>query len=247
METSSLTLRVFDGTGQVFPAGTQILVTITDGNQKQIVRQTFNAGQISLKGLPFYDNFGDNYSVIAYVEGHKQAGYAPIKLSPTAPANVDLMLIPNHPIFNFAGLTWKIAKQKMPFLAPMAGQSETDAQDRFSQLMESNGSKSLACMMNLVTAMQGIDLEGRSPASFIKQVRWDYKFRLKIDFSHTAILHSSTPFVRQLLKENSMQSMVVVSCILEHRSVGSRTPSLKLMCSSLSILIQSTVCRQMVG
>jgi hypothetical protein len=176
METSSLALRVFDGTGQLFPAGTQILVTITDGNQKQIVRQPFNAGQIALKGLPFYDNFGDNYSVIAYVEDHKQAGYAPVKLSPTAPANVDLMLIPNHPVFNFAGLTWEMAKQKMPFLAPMAGQSETDAQDRFSQLMESNDSKSLASMMNLVTSMQGIDLDGRSPASFIKQVRWDYKF-----------------------------------------------------------------------
>jgi hypothetical protein len=176
METSSLTLRVYDSTGKIFPAGTQILVTVTDGNQKQIVHQTFNAGQIALKGLPFYDNWGDNYAVIAYVDGCKQAGYAPVKLSPTEPVTVDLMLIPDPPIFNFAGLTWEIAKQKLQFLAPLVGQSETDAQDRFSQLMESNGSKSLACMMNLITAMQHIDLAGRSPASFIRQVRWDYKF-----------------------------------------------------------------------
>src|ERR1019366_2572327 len=157
METSSLTLRVFDGTGQIFPAGTDILVTITDGNQKQIVRQTFNAGQIALKGLPFYDNWGDNYAVIAYVDGCKQAGYAPVKLSPKDSATVDLMLIPEQPIFNFAGLTWETAKQKMPFLAPQVGQSETDAQDRFSQLMESNGSKSKGCLVDLVTAMPCVD------------------------------------------------------------------------------------------
>ena len=31
-------------------------------------------------------------------------------------------------------------------------------------------------MMNLVAAMEGITLSGRSPVSFMKQVRWDYKF-----------------------------------------------------------------------
>ena len=176
MATSILTLRILDATGQLFPAGTQVLVTVTDGNQKQIVRQTFTAGQITLKSLPFYDNSSDNYAVIAYVDAYKQAGYARVKLSPTAPVTVDLMLIPKQPIFNFAGLTWDAAKRKMPFLAPQPGQSETEAQERFSELMESNGSKPLACMMNLVTAMESIDLGGRSPASFIKQIRWDYKF-----------------------------------------------------------------------
>lgn len=176
MATSILTLRIFDGTGQTFPAGTQVLVTVTDGNQKQIIRQTFTAAEITLRGLPFYDNFGDNYAVIAYVAGYKQAGYAPVKLSPSTLETVDLMLIPSQPVVNFAGLTWNLVKQKMPFLAPQAGQSEADAQERFSQLIETDGSKPLACMMNLITAMGGIDLGGRSPASFIKLVRWDYKF-----------------------------------------------------------------------
>jgi len=238
METSSLTLRVYDSTGKIFPAGTQILVTVTDGNQKQIVHQTFNAGQIALKGLPFYDNWGDNYAVIAYVDGCKQAGYAPVKLSPTEPVTVDLMLIPDPPIFNFAGLTWEIAKQKLQFLAPLVGQSETDAQDRFSQLMESNGSKSLACMMNLITAMQHIDLAGRSPASFIRQVRWDYKFPAQDRFfayCDSALIDA----VRVAAAKGQFDAEH--GCGLMHP--GSRTPSRKPMCSSLSILIQSTVCR----
>lgn len=176
MATSNVTVRIFDGTGELFPQGTQILLTITDGNQKQILRQYFNAGEIRLQGLPFYDNFGDNYAVIAFVEGHRQAGYAPVKLSPNQDATVDLMLIPNAPVFNYAGLSWDVAKAKLPFLAALPGQSDADAQERFSQLIETNGSKSLACMLNLVTAMEAIDLDGRSPVSFIRQIRWDYKF-----------------------------------------------------------------------
>jgi len=176
MATSSMLVRVFDGTGQIFPAGTDVLLTVTDGNQKQIVRQDFTAGQIEVRNLPFYDNFGDNYAVIAYVDGYKQAGFAPVTLSPAATATVDLMLIPNEPVFNFAGLTWEAAQVKMPFLAALPGQSDDDARDRFSQMMETNGSKSLACMLNLVTAMEAIDLDGRSPVSFLRQVRWDYNF-----------------------------------------------------------------------
>lgn len=176
MDTSTLVVRLFDGTGQLFPAGTQTLLTATDGNQKQIVREYFNAGQVELDGLPFYDNLGDDYAVIGFVQGYQQAGYSPVKLSPQAPVTVDLMLIPQNPVFNFAGLTWDLAKQRMPFLAAAPGESDQDAQDRFSQLMETNGSKSLACMLNLVTAMDAIDLDGRSPVSFLRQVRWDDKY-----------------------------------------------------------------------
>lgn len=176
MATSTVIVRLFDGTAQVFPAGTNVLLTLTDGNQKQILRQNFNAGQIQVNDLPFYDNLGDNYAVIGFVPGCQQAGYAPVPLSPQAPVTVDLMLAPENPVFNFADLTWDLAQQKMPFLAAAPGESDQDAQDRFSQMMETDSSKPLACMMNLVTAMNAIDLDGRSPASYIRQVRWDYKF-----------------------------------------------------------------------
>ncbi|MBS1815037.1 MAG: hypothetical protein JSS87_09210 [Acidobacteria bacterium] len=176
MSTSSLVVRVFDGTGQIFPAGTQLLLTVIDGNQKQIIRQEFTSGQIRVQGLPFYNNFGDNYAVIAFVEGFRQAGYAPVKLSPAEEVTVDLMLIPKDPVFNYAGFSWEAAKARLSFLAPLPGQSEEDAKQRFSQMWETNGSKSLACMLNLVTAMDAIDLGGRSPVSYIRQIRWDHKF-----------------------------------------------------------------------
>ena len=176
MPTSTLIVRLFDGTRQIFPADTDVLLTITDGNLKEIVRDDFSGGQITAPPLPFYDNTGDNYSVLAYVKGYQQAGYTPVRLSPAKPVTVDLMLIPDDPMFNFGGLTWEAAKQKMPFLAAGEGESDADAEERFLELLEKNQSKSLACMMNLVAAMRGIDLGGKTPVDFILQVRWDDKF-----------------------------------------------------------------------
>ena len=39
MPTSELIIRLFDGTGQLFPVDTQVLLTVRDGNQKDIVPQ----------------------------------------------------------------------------------------------------------------------------------------------------------------------------------------------------------------
>jgi hypothetical protein len=113
--------------------------------------------------------------VVKKVNATEPAGYYPVKLNPNAPVSLDLLLIPNDPVFNYAGLTWDMAKTKMPFLAPQSGESDADAQSRFDGLLETNGSKSLACMLNLVTAMESINLAGHSPVEFIRQVRWDYK------------------------------------------------------------------------
>jgi hypothetical protein len=63
---------------------------------------------------------------------------------------------------DFAGLTWAEAKQKLPFLAADSDGSDASAQTRFETLLE-DAPKSLACMLNTVTAMKSIDLGGKSP------------------------------------------------------------------------------------
>ena len=96
--SSKLSVNVFDSTGELFANGTAILLTVIDGNQTQILRRTFTSSQIQVGGLPFYNNYGDAYAVIAFVEGYRQAGYAPVRLSPSAEVSLDLMLIPNRPV-----------------------------------------------------------------------------------------------------------------------------------------------------
>ena len=102
LTTSTVTINVYDGTRQPFAVGKNILYTIIDGNQKQWVRKEVATPSLKATGLPFFDNFGDNYCVLAYADGFQQAGFVPVKLSPRTPVTVDLMLIPKEPQFNFA-------------------------------------------------------------------------------------------------------------------------------------------------
>ena len=71
MSTSKLELRIFDGSQQLFPAPANFLVTITDGNQVQRFRSYINKPQILFDDLPFFDNFGDNYSILVSADGYK--------------------------------------------------------------------------------------------------------------------------------------------------------------------------------
>src|SRR5580698_4963750 len=102
---SKLQLRIFEGTRQLFSAPASFLVTIVDGNQKQWVRKSFNSNTIDFD-LPFFNNFGDNYSVVVFAEGYQQAGFTPVKLSDQFTRTLDVMLISNSPGFSFVNARW---------------------------------------------------------------------------------------------------------------------------------------------
>ena len=68
--TSTLRLRIFDGTRQLFAAPAKFLVTITDGNQRQQFRNYIETPDTTFT-VPFYDNLGDNYTVLVWAEGFR--------------------------------------------------------------------------------------------------------------------------------------------------------------------------------
>jgi hypothetical protein len=166
---STLRLRIFDGTRQLFPLPAQFLVTITDGNQKQLRREFYSANDLSFNDLPFYNNFGDNYSVLVSLDGYKQAGFTPVKLSDAYLTTLDIMLIPGMPNYNFAEGLWPAARDAYPFLA--AGVSDSAGQQRYDDLMEQQPA-SLACALNLCEAMSQINLAQGTPLTYIKQLIW---------------------------------------------------------------------------
>ena len=168
--TSPLMVNVFDGTRQTSPAGTDILYRVIDGNQKQIYRQDQKKSSLYLKGLPFYDNFGDNYTVIVSSDGYRQAGFTPIKLSPAISSRIDLMLIPKDGQFNFASAGWEWAKANLPFLAN--GVDNAAGRARYEGLMEQK-SGTLAALLNITTAMRQINLPQGTPLDYLKQILWD--------------------------------------------------------------------------
>jgi hypothetical protein len=172
-DESSLTVNVFDGTRQSFPAGIDVLYRIFDGNQKQIAQPERPVPSIDFT-VPFYDNFGDNYRVIVFSDGYNQAGYTPVKLSPAAPVTLDLMLTPKDGELNFSQAPWDRIKTQLPFLA--SDVDDATGRNRYSDAME-NDPKSLASLLNITTAMAQIPLpDGSTPLDYLKVVKWDDSF-----------------------------------------------------------------------
>ena len=172
-DESSLTVNVYDGTRQLFPDGTNILYRVIDGHQKELASPQKSMSSLNFL-LPFYDNGGDNYRVLAFADHYQQAGYTPVTLSPKAPTTLDLMLIPKDPGLNFLPAQWDDIKTQLPFLA--SDVNDPTGRDRYTEVME-NKPKSLASLLNITTSMTQIALpDGSTPLDYLKEVKWDFSF-----------------------------------------------------------------------
>ena len=165
---SQLHLRIFDGTRQPFPLPAQFLITITDGYHKTQIRDTFVQNDI-LFDLPFFDNFGDQYTVLVWAKSYKQAGYYPVILSPAQATTLDLMLIPQSPGFSFADASWPVVKAAYPFLA--SDVDDAAGMQRYGDFMDDTPA-ALACFLNLAEAMSQISFAPTTPLDYIKQLVW---------------------------------------------------------------------------
>jgi hypothetical protein len=170
----SLGVSVFDGSRKLMPSTTKVLITVRDGNQKTIYRE-YQGPQIVLNKLPFYNNFGDYYAVIAHADDHIQAGFVPVKVAPNAPQRVDLMLLKKDATYHFGGATWKILQTKRPALAAALAAdaaSATAARDRYQDQVEKRPAH-LACILNVATALDQINLRVGTPLDYVRQIVQD--------------------------------------------------------------------------
>ena len=170
---SKLRLRIFDGTRELFARPAKFLVRIVDGNQKQLIWDYYSANVIDFN-LPFYDNLGDNYSVLVSADGYKDAGFYPVKLSNSYLKTLDIMLVSNTPGFSFVNARWNAAKALYPFLGSDVDDAAGEA--RYDDLLD-RSERSLACFLNLAEAMSQIALSQGTPLNYIKQLRWDGDFK----------------------------------------------------------------------
>ena len=166
---SKLQLRIFDGSRQLFSAPAQFLVTITDGNRTQHIRNFYPNNDITFD-LPFFDNYGDDYTVVVWANGFKQAGFTPVVLSDQYIETLDIMLISNNPGFSFVNAPWDVVNARYPFLGSDVDNAAGAA--RYGNLLDKT-EKSLACLLNICEAMSQISLAQGTPLDYIKQLCWD--------------------------------------------------------------------------
>jgi len=170
----AITINVFSGARQPFPSGEQLLLTVRDGNQQQVFRDYVDKPGLTLNGLPFHNNFGDNYTVVAWAKGYAQAGFTPVKVTPALPASLDLMLVHSDAQFNFSEARWGVIRKDPRYATLLtAGSASLDAaRERYVDVLE-NRSPALASFFNLITAMAEINLASGSPLDYIREVIWD--------------------------------------------------------------------------
>lgn len=182
-QTGSVVLNVFDGQRRLVAPGTKLLVRIIDGNQKFIVDRYYDGPSIRFDGLPFYNNFGDNYTIIVWTNGYKQAGFTPVKISnkPEETPVLDLMLMPSEYTVDFSDATFdalKLTNLPIYFLL-LSGDSEATAKARWAGLMK-NDPLTAICILNIATALSDAKLASGSPMlPFVRQLVFDPKSKEK--------------------------------------------------------------------
>lgn len=169
---SSLMVNVFDGTRQLIKTPIDLLIRLIDGNQKQIITMTAKKASVLFKKLPFYDNYGDNYTVVVSADGYLQAGFTPVKLSKGTVQHIDLMLIPSDGSFNFSQARWETLRATRPILFSLLSRGIGNAKERYGQLMEDQP-ETLAGLLNITTAMADIDLPTGNPLIYLKELLWE--------------------------------------------------------------------------
>jgi hypothetical protein len=161
-------LNIVDGDGR--PFGGPVLIRIHNGQgvDKSIESKS---GSNFLFKVPFHHGLGDFYAIIVSSPGYRDSGCF-IKADPKVLAQPKALLLRNKPKAQF--VPWAQFKAGHPdaasFLA--VGDGEPAAQAHYEELGKS-APNSLACLLNLTQAMSEIDLDGRTPLSYFRQICWD--------------------------------------------------------------------------
>src|SRR5262249_25217552 len=176
-------VNVFDGTRNLYSDSAPLLITVRDGNQDIRSRDFHNTSSVLFSALPLFHNFGDDYALLGAADGYKDAGFFPVKLAANVNRIVDLMLIPNSSSFNFAQARWNALGTTRPAFKELFANGASDdqaAETRYGDIEEQG--ETLACLLNITTAMQQINLPQKTALEYLKRIIWDDpKFPMRPD------------------------------------------------------------------
>ncbi len=176
--TCSIAVEVYDGARELFPAETNVLYRLFNGAHREITTVT-KPPQVRFTDLTFSDNLDDNYSVVVSVPSFGTTGYFPVRLSPRAVPTVRLILLSAKPKFDFTNASWDRLRQNARRAwdalngTALGAAGNPIAQEAYEGLGKAS-EKSVACLLNILTAMDQIQLGGNeTPLDFVKDIRWD--------------------------------------------------------------------------
>jgi len=172
-DTVQLRLNVFDGTRRPIAGDLDLLITIRDGNQKQLFRDEFKGPSINFP-VKFHNNLADRYTVLADANNYVGAGFFPVEVSKNHPNVLDLMLLPKHGEFDFTEASWANleANHNSIFNMLSSGTTPDDAETRYEEFKQASPG-SLAAFFNVTTAARDVNLPDGKALSYLKEMIWD--------------------------------------------------------------------------
>ena len=177
MSDANIILNVYDGRRQLLDKAVKWSARAIDGrslsDRKTLLFPNLQGGS-QLLNVPFFDNFGDNYTILVTADGFEDGAWRPVTVSDRGSVTLDLLLLPKSGA-HFSEVTWDTLSQQRPNVARMISAccpSTTAAAAMYTAAVK-NRPAPIACFLNLVTAMADIQLpSGKSPLDYYWNVGW---------------------------------------------------------------------------
>lgn len=176
-ENANIILNVYDGKRQLLEKTVRWSAKAIDGrglNERATLLFPDLRGGSQLLNVPFFDNFGDNYTIVVTADGYEMDAWRPITVSAVGQVTVDILLLPKNGAPHFAEANWDQLSQLRPNVAKMirACCPAPQAAAIYTSGFE-NRPASIACFLNLVTAMADMQLpSGKNALDYYWNAAW---------------------------------------------------------------------------
>src|SRR5450631_2001282 len=120
MPDANIILNVYDGKRQLLDKAVKWSAQAIDGrglNERRTLTFANLSGGSKLLNVPFFDNFGDNYTVVVTADGYEDGAWRPVTVSDRGPVTAEILLLPNKSALDF--VTWDQLNQSRPNVAKM--------------------------------------------------------------------------------------------------------------------------------
>lgn len=175
---AQILINVFDGRRLPLPPTVKWMARLSDGRPLSARKTQTHAGLTGpskLFAVDFFDNFFDDYTVVVSPDGFQDFGWFPVHVHPSEPAIVDVLTLPKEGSPHFANSTWsRLLSSRAGFaeFIQRGCENAKAAEEKYGMALEKRP-KSLACFLNLATAMSDIQLpSGKTPFGYYWNIAW---------------------------------------------------------------------------
>jgi hypothetical protein len=173
--TSSIRVSVFDASRQLW-RGPEVRLVLTDpftsSSNKKLVDKTMKKGinTILLEGIP--TDAGQRYILFVDADKHRSHSVFPVKPEPNTETPLNIMLIPNDPVPNFASFTYKELQMRSPKFHSALSQNVSESE--LLGLAEADvkfGESRIAALLNIEAKLRATALKEGQAVDYIRVFR----------------------------------------------------------------------------